>query len=569
LGLLCLLVLAVYYPSLYAGYNSVDDLKMIAWIDAAGPVNVLDLFFPQGNLYYYRPLVILTFFLDRDAWGAIPSFMHLENTLLHLGCVLLVYAVARQLARLYKFDGELIPLSAAALFAVHPVATEAVCWISGRTDPLAGFFVLLTVWLLLRGLAAERSWPILLSAPALLFACLAKEVAVFALPGLFWLVLFFPQGSGDWWRRLCERSLALLAPAVAVTVYFGMRSLALASDTGVSTAVKGAVGGSYDLIDKMRVALKVYGFYLKKVFIPWPLNFAINGVHPWYLLLGIVLAALLIWCVLRRDLLGSFGLLAFCVLSPALLIVFGQMAWTPVSERYLYIPAALLAPVAVMVFWQWRSRTSPAWQGRFTFAFIGILLVFFVTTLHRVWIWQDNLRLYRDTVTQSPDFAPARNELASVLRRQGLQEEARQLLETVNRQNAGLGYVSDDINLAKILVAKGEEEQASAILRRSLDPSHKKYHDILQELIFVNDKRWLKASAEGRQSIDHESLAWLHEQQRIRPSTFTLYRIGKQHMRLGDLEQATAVFRQVYNQAPSDAYYREPARKLMEKFEAE
>ena len=43
--LLSLCVLAVYYPSLHAGYNSVDDLGMINRLVNSGPIDFITIFF--------------------------------------------------------------------------------------------------------------------------------------------------------------------------------------------------------------------------------------------------------------------------------------------------------------------------------------------------------------------------------------------------------------------------------------------------------------------------------------------------------------------------------------------
>ncbi len=154
LTFLALAVLAVYYPSLHAGYNSVDDLKMISGIDQSGPLDLVHLFVRSGS-YYYRPLTILTYILDRDAWGSIASFMHLENILLHLACAWLVFAITRRLLPLWGEEGQGPALFAGLFFALHPLATESVCWISGRTDPLMAVFLLLAVWLTVVALSSE------------------------------------------------------------------------------------------------------------------------------------------------------------------------------------------------------------------------------------------------------------------------------------------------------------------------------------------------------------------------------------------------------------------------------
>ncbi len=137
-------------------------------------------------------------------------------------------------------------------------------------------------------------------------------------------------------------------PTLGVVGYFTLRHLATTHDSGVIRALKGVVGGDYDLLNKVRVAFKVYGFYFKKLLIPWPLNFGIIEISGWYVLAGVVLAVLLLYLVWRADVPVPFGLMAFCALSPALLVVFGKMTWTPLAERYLYTSVALFAPLACL-----------------------------------------------------------------------------------------------------------------------------------------------------------------------------------------------------------------------------
>jgi len=114
--------------------------------------------------------------------------------------------------------------------------------------------------------------------------------------------MVYPEADISLILRIRQRLLALTMPILAVIVYFLMRYHALAKDTGISTAVTGVVGG-YDFVDKIRVSLKVYGFYFKKTFMPWPLNFGIVEVSNWYVLPGIILVIVLVLLVRRADLL--------------------------------------------------------------------------------------------------------------------------------------------------------------------------------------------------------------------------------------------------------------------------
>lgn len=86
---------------------------------------------PYGLLPFYRPAGILSFALDHQIWGANPFGFHLTNLLLHLLCTYLVYVLARRL-----FSTQRFAVIAAGAFALHPIHTEALGWISGRFDLL-------------------------------------------------------------------------------------------------------------------------------------------------------------------------------------------------------------------------------------------------------------------------------------------------------------------------------------------------------------------------------------------------------------------------------------------------
>ncbi|MGK2905858.1 MAG: tetratricopeptide repeat protein [Desulfuromonadales bacterium] len=567
LSLLALAVLLAYYPSLSAGYNSVDDLKMITNIDQSGLLDLQRLFVRSGS-YYYRPLTILSYTLDRDLWGSIPSFMHLENILLHLVCTLLVFAITRRLLSHWGIKEKGLALFAALFFALHPIATESVSWISGRTDPLMAVFLLLAVWLTLLALSSGRHLTALYGGLALLLACLAKEVAVFILPGLLWLIVVYP-GPAALQNRLRRRFWMLLMPTAGIAGYFVLRHLAIARDSGISTALKGVTGGDYDLLNKVRVAFKVYGFYFKKLLIPWPLNFGIIKISDWYVLAGILLVALLLYLLWRADVVGAFGIMAFCVLSPALLVVFGNMTWTPLAERYLYTSAALFAPLAAFTILRLQSLVAVQHRRRLDLALTALLLVFFATTLHRSWIWQDNLRLYQDTVAKSPDFSAAKTELASALLRKGRSTEAEEVLVGMQGGSNTTGYINDDMNLAEVLLSRGEVEEARAILLPLLNMNPKKYYDVLQALLRTNDQRIDRVETPDlRLAIQQESLDWLEEQQRLRPNAFTVYRIAKLQLAMGDKMAALTSFRAALAKAPTEAHYRGAAQTFIKKLES-
>ena len=84
----------------------------------------------------YRPLVLLSFTADFSLWGLNPWGYHLSNLLLHVLNSLLVYSL------MGFYTSPLTACVGSLLFAVHPIHTEAVTYISGRVELLMSLFLL-------------------------------------------------------------------------------------------------------------------------------------------------------------------------------------------------------------------------------------------------------------------------------------------------------------------------------------------------------------------------------------------------------------------------------------------
>ncbi len=112
---------------------------------------------PTGEGGVYRPLTTLTYLINYAILGNRdqPFGYHLVNFLLHSCNTLLVFAIATRFIRRFW------PCVAiAALWAVHPVQTEAVTNIVGRADLLAaaGLFGGFLAYLRATETAGGRRW---------------------------------------------------------------------------------------------------------------------------------------------------------------------------------------------------------------------------------------------------------------------------------------------------------------------------------------------------------------------------------------------------------------------------
>src|SRR6266568_8847319 len=171
-----LAVFEIFLPTILAGLCFVDDVQMFKGLLQMHDWNLKDVFTPGG--IYYRPLLSLSFILDKEFWLLNERVMHVENVLLHLLNVALVYYLALALLPDHEKEESLLPLTAALCFGLHPVNTEAVNWISGRADVMAGTFVLLSALYLVKFKKENKKCFLGVSSLSLLLGVLSKEVAV-------------------------------------------------------------------------------------------------------------------------------------------------------------------------------------------------------------------------------------------------------------------------------------------------------------------------------------------------------------------------------------------------------
>jgi tetratricopeptide (TPR) repeat protein len=239
LGIIALAAGAVYANSL-SGDFVWDDHKLIVNDRAIKSWSHLDEVFtsdfferneddlPYG---YYRPLTTLSYLVDFSLWGLQPCGYHLTNVLLHSACSLMAALILLRLG-----FGVQPAVLAGLLFAVHPIHSENVAWIAGRTDLLAFFFCALAMLVHLSARGApqwatagrtagpgpqQRVLRVGLSTLLFTVALMAKEMSIVLLG---WLALIEIVAYGRHWRRV---RLTLLPYAAIVAAYLVWRFLVI------------------------------------------------------------------------------------------------------------------------------------------------------------------------------------------------------------------------------------------------------------------------------------------------------------------------------------------------------
>ena len=571
-ALLIVITLGVYYPSLSAPFNSLDDRLLVTHLINKNYFSLSQHFFPGGTSEYYRPLSTLSLEMDKYLWGLVESFMHLENILLHAINVLLIFFIARILSSAEERTNKVVPFLAAGCFALHPLNTEAVNWISARTDLLAGTFTYASLLFLLLALQRQRLLWGVLGAFLLFLGCLSKEPALFLLPGVFFLLLLRRDSWGFCPRlpKLSFRLALLFVYSLASFGYLCLRWFALHRDRGIQNTVRlvtevvnaapaESVHSSVPVGERLMQAVEAAGFYVKKLFIPFPLNFGIATVDSRYFFLGVIVLLLLLWLAWRRTLVSALLLTSVSLGSSALLVVVTALGWVPIAERYMYI---VCGPFVIAMTFVLAHMTRDLQAKK---AVALVVCLFFAgsayATVTRNLIWQSNLTLFEDTVRKSPEFPTAKNELAMALIQNNRKDEAMEILESIQVPSSQ----ASSLNKMTVYYERGEYEQARQFLLERLEAGGPYEIKILEFLITISHEMIDRSEDDARKrELLFEIKAWLTRLEKVTHNSFIWYRLGRVAMLLGDNKQAQIYFMQAAERLPKDSLYKAPAKKLAE-----
>lgn len=550
--LLVTVVLAVYYPALLIGIHPVDDPGLFAKYSASPPLSNILL---PGNSYYYRPIVELSFYLDSVLWGMEPVTMHMENILLHCGNTLLVYLLAR---KIYNDDETpVIPLLAALLFALHPVNVEAVAWIAGRTDPLLALFVLSAGYFWLRWLDKPR-WSDMLATMLLFCTALLTKESALAFGAVLILLAMICPGAATGRQRLSAVCL-MVAPGLMLVMF------ALFFRSGSSAISRFVSGTDFHAAKSVWDALVALGFYVKKMVFPFPLNFAVNSVHPLYGLLGVALFPLF-WLAFRRNRLsGILFISAALFILPAILVAVKQIAWTPYAERYLYLPMAFFTPGLVGIGKTWRQK-----QPKVLMSFLVLLLCASALGTHqRNLLWKDSLSFFQDAVAKSPEFGSVYHSLGGELMKKGEIDLAAEAFATADRLNQrdSIRYQIKSSIMGTIL-AKGKYLEARIYFFQLFKKKQDAPVEFIEMLCKADSKRLETVYGEGKVLLARDLIETLEILYQKRANPFLFYQSGKMALIAGNSDEAADFFRRAYVAAPVDAHYKAAAKTYYLRLEA-
>jgi protein O-mannosyl-transferase len=313
-----------------------------------------------------RPLVNLSFALNYALDGLEPGLYHAGNVALHVVCALLLAAVIYRTC-LRSRIGSTVSASAwfatacALLWAVHPLNSEAVDYVTQRTELMMAAAFLLTLYLGIRAAGARR--PIVWQTAAVLacasgMACKESMVTaplVVLLYDAAYLYDSFAAAIRARWRFYL--GLASTWLVLAALMWSGPRIHSAGFSTGVS-AWTYLLNQSQMIARYLRLAVWPSGLVASY---GYPRMITLHDVWLPMLLIGGLAAAALVLLV-RIPRIGFLAAWVFITLAPTSSVV--PVATEVGAERRMYLPLAAIV-VGAVLFAGWVGRRLLPLEARF------------------------------------------------------------------------------------------------------------------------------------------------------------------------------------------------------------
>ena len=453
----------------------------------------------------YRPMVVASYALEYQLFGANPGVSHFINVLLYVLLCLLLWKVV---TRLFPDHGRLLPALVVILFLIHPLHSEVVNNLKSRDELFCLIGGLAATYSLLRFIE-KRHWKwILFMLLTIAFSLFSKKTGL-AFLGVLPVVALF-RAPKRWGIVLLAVAPAALAAMIFVLTKQGM----VEGGARLHYFYENPLFFEGGFSDRLAMAGYSYGWYLQHLLLPYPLvsyyGFAVVPQVGWsdpLVWIGILLhLAMGIWAILnwKKRNPAALGIVIYI----GVLIGYANLREPivgGVADRFAFIPSVGFCIVLGMLLLAlFKSNKLPAWSK------LAVLVVLVGLSASQIWPrnaeWNNPIALYTADVEKAPESVKLHTLLASALSDYGSPyQEGRALL--ISRRNASESQVAA-ITAEQLEEAQQRVKEAVALMDSSycralrLWPDYAQAHSNLGVVIMDHSNNYDRAAFHFARSVE-------------------------------------------------------------------
>lgn len=470
--------------------------------------------------HYYRPLAVLSYMSDYSLCKLNTAGYHLTSVLTHFLAALSIYLLITIL-----FKNNLLSFFTALFFAIHPIQTESVSYLSGRADPMAVFFILICFIYYIKRIY----WGIIV---CYALALLTKESSLI-LPVLLLIYHYAFKKRGQ-----IKEFATIAAMALIYVLARGALLKGLGVDPPDMTDMLQRVPGFFAAITNyVRLLLLPVGLHMEygKKFFSMADPRAILGV--------ITVVSLLVWAFRQRKTnpLISFSVLWFFAALLPSSNIYPPLAFY-MAEHYLYLPsigAFLILSGGLVVLYNKKQFRIIAVAAAALLA-----VTYCILTIKQNNYWKNPQVILEQTLKLSPDSGRVSCDLGNVYNNQGRYAEAVRLIERAIELDPQDEKAYN--NLGNSYYAMGQPKKAAAMYKKALElgaGDAKTYNNI--------------ANSYAADGDSEEAISCLKKAIEINPYfAGSYYNLGTIYLNTGKNEKAGEMFRKAVEMDPdlAEAY---------------
>jgi tetratricopeptide (TPR) repeat protein len=386
-------VLAIYGPALHGPFLF-DDFSLPFY----NPNTRVDELSPW--LRGVRPLLMFSYWVNYHFAGKATFWYHLFNLIFHAINSFLIYRIVRRLlemAGVIDWRKPAFAAFAAALFLLHPVQTESVAYIAGRSESLSALFFLSAFAIYLYQPGEKIGWGRAISVLVLFAAAVCTKEHTATLPAVLLLTDMIWRRESP--MRSMRRNWRLYAPiGVATALAAAFVGVVLSNASTAGFRMPGMPWDRYFLTQCWAIFV-----YVRLFFFPaWqnldydvPLS-TIADFRSWIGLAALIGLGLIAYRLRKRYSLPAYGYFLFLILlAPTSSII---PIRDLIAERRVYLPMLGLLLVTIGLLVQVRMMSRNALIGLASL----VLVIASALTYQRNQLWRSESAIWEDTLAKSP-----------------------------------------------------------------------------------------------------------------------------------------------------------------------